>query len=52
MEKKGIFVGRKSELKQFEEVLKEPEGQAVLVVGHAGMRNTWLINKMAEGTFG
>jgi len=31
-----IFVGRKDELEQFKEVLKNPKGQAVLVVGQAG----------------
>lgn len=40
MEKKRIFVGRKVELKQFEEVLKEPKGQAVLVVGELGTNVT------------
>ncbi len=43
-----IFVGRKAELEQFKEVLKNPKGQAVLVVGQAGMGKTWLVNKMAE----
>ena len=43
-----IFVGRKAELEQFKEVLKDPKGQAVLVVGNAGMGKTWLVNKMAE----
>ena len=28
-----IFVGRKAELEQFKEVLKDPKGQAVLVLG-------------------
>ena len=28
-----IFVGRKAELEQFKEVIKDPKGQAVLVVG-------------------
>ncbi|MFB0555624.1 MAG: tetratricopeptide repeat protein [Phycisphaerae bacterium] len=42
-----IFVGRKAELDQFKEVLKDPKGQAVLVVGQAGMGKTWLVNKMA-----
>ncbi len=28
-----IFVGRKTELEQFKEVLKNPKGPAVLVVG-------------------
>jgi KaiC/GvpD/RAD55 family RecA-like ATPase len=43
-----IFVGRKAELEQFKEVLKDPKGQAVLVVGQVGMGKTWLVNKMAE----
>ena len=43
-----IFVGRKAELDQFKEVLKNPKGQAVLVVGQVGMGKTWLVNKMAE----
>ena len=30
-----IFVGKKTELEQFKEVLKNPKGQAVLVVGQA-----------------
>ena len=43
-----IFVGRKAELEQFKEVLEDLKGQAVLVVGEAGMGKTWLVNKMAE----
>ena len=43
-----IFVGRKAELEQFKEVLKNPKGQAVLVIGQVGMGKTWLVNKMAE----
>ncbi len=43
-----IFVGRKAELEQFKKVLKDPKGQAVLVVGQAGMGKSWLVNKMAE----
>ena len=31
-----IFVGRKAELEQFREVLKNPKGQAIVVVGQAG----------------
>ena len=31
-----IFVGRNAELAQFEKVLEERRGQAVLVVGQAG----------------
>jgi len=33
MNAEKIFVGRKAELEQFKEVLKDPNGQAVLVVG-------------------
>jgi energy-coupling factor transporter ATP-binding protein EcfA2 len=43
-----IFVGRKAELEQFKEILKDPKGQAVLVVGQAGMGKTWLVNEMTE----
>jgi len=43
-----LFVGRKPELARFKEVLAEPAGQAVVVVGQAGMGKTWLINKMAQ----
>ncbi|NVL91278.1 MAG: tetratricopeptide repeat protein [Desulfobacterales bacterium] len=50
MAEKRIFVGRKAELEQFGKVLEDPKGQAVLVVGQAGMGKTWLINKMAEVT--
>ena len=48
MSAEKIFVGRKAELEQFKEVLKNPKGQAVLVVGQAGMGKSWLVNKMAE----
>jgi tetratricopeptide (TPR) repeat protein/energy-coupling factor transporter ATP-binding protein EcfA2 len=48
MAEQNIFVGRKAELVQFEKVLAEPSGQAVLVVGQAGMGKTWLVNKMTE----
>jgi hypothetical protein len=37
MAEKRIFVGRKDELEKFRKVLEDPKGQAVLVVGHAGM---------------
>ncbi len=43
-----IFVGRKAELEQFKKVLENPQGQAVLVIGQAGMGKTWLVNKMAK----
>ena len=48
MDVEKIFVGRKDEIEQFKEVLEDPKGQAVLVVGQAGMGKTWLVNKMAE----
>jgi len=50
MAEEKIFVGRKAELEEFKKVLAEPGGQAVLVVGQAGMGKTWLVNKMAEAT--
>lgn len=43
-----VFVGRKKELKHLRKVLKGRRGQAVLVVGQAGMGKTWLMNRMAE----
>jgi len=46
MSRERIFVGRDAELKRFGEVLEEPEGQAILVVGAAGMGKSWLIDKM------
>jgi KaiC/GvpD/RAD55 family RecA-like ATPase len=48
MADKKIFVGRKDELEQFGKVLEDPKGQAVFVVGQAGMGKTWLTHKMAE----
>ncbi len=48
MAEQKIFVGRKDELEQFGKVLEDPKGQAVIVVGQAGMGKTWLVNKMAE----
>ena len=42
------FVGREKELAAWERVLRDPEGQAVLVVGPQGMGKTSLVNKMAE----
>ena len=39
MSEKKIFVGRKAELEQFKKVLEDPQGQAILVVGHRGMGN-------------
>jgi len=43
-----IFVGRKKEIGQFKKVLEDQQGQAVLVVGQAGMGKTLLLNKMME----
>jgi putative ribosome biogenesis GTPase RsgA len=43
-----IFVGRTQELEQFKKLLDDPQGQAVLVVGQAGMGKTFLINKMEK----
>ena len=42
------FVGRKDELEAFDKVLRDPAGQAVLVVGQAGMGKTMLVNRMAR----
>ena len=42
------FVGRKDELRGFGEILAAPEGQAVVVVGQAGMGKTMLVNRMAR----
>ncbi|MBN1916718.1 MAG: ATP-binding protein [Verrucomicrobia bacterium] len=43
-----IFVGRKAELKRFDEILRDPAGQAILVVGQQGMGKTWLVEEMAR----
>jgi len=48
MAKDRIFVGRKKEIEQFKKVLADQQGQAVLVVGQAGMGKTLLLNKMTE----
>ncbi len=42
------FFGRKPELDQWHEVLADERGQAVLVVGQAGMGKTLLVNEMAR----
>ncbi len=34
-----IFDGREDEMERFGEVLADPKGQAILVVGQAGMDN-------------
>ncbi len=41
-----IFVGRKAELEQFKEVLKDPKEQAVLVVCQAGMGKRMLVKEV------
>ncbi len=48
MAEKRIFVGRKEELEKFGKVLEDPKGQAVLVVGQAGMGKTWLLGEFEE----
>ena len=47
MEEQRIFVGRKAELEQFKTILENSQGQAVVVVGQAGIGKTWLIHRMA-----
>ena len=37
MDIENLFVGRRDELKLWEKVLSDPQGQAVLVVGQQGM---------------
>ncbi|UCC31759.1 MAG: tetratricopeptide repeat protein [Phycisphaerales bacterium] len=41
-----LFVGRQAELEQFDQVLASPKGQAVVVVGQAGMGKTMLVDRM------
>ena len=48
MNEQRIFVGRKAELERFRQVLKDPRGQAILVVGQAGMGKSWLLDRMAQ----
>ena len=43
-----IFVGREVELQDFMSAMERPAGEAVLVVGQAGMGKTMLVNKMAR----
>jgi len=45
-----IFVGREAELQDFMSVLERSAGEAVMVVGQAGMGKTMLVNKMARLT--
>ena len=42
------FVGRKAELDRWEEVLRNPAGQAVLVTGQQGMGKSMLAQKMGD----
>lgn len=48
MAKSDIFVGRQKELKEFTKVLEDKRGQAIIVIGQAGMGKTWLVNRMAN----
>ena len=41
------FVGRREELAAFDRVLRDPAGQAIVVVGQAGMGKTMLVDRMA-----
>jgi len=52
MAENRVFVGREAQLKQFKEVLHNPKGKAVLVVGQAGMGKSSLIEKMCEEAVG
>lgn len=42
------FVGRKTELKQFESVLADPTPQAILIVGQQGMGKSMLARKFHD----
>ncbi len=44
----SLFVGRRKELGQIKEALALPQGQAILVVGQAGMGKTMLVNRIAR----
>jgi tetratricopeptide (TPR) repeat protein len=46
MDEQRTFVGRQAELKRFLEILEDPQGQAIVVVGQAGMGKTWLVDRM------
>jgi tetratricopeptide (TPR) repeat protein len=48
MDEQRIFVGRQAELDRFREILEDPRGQAIVVVGQTGMGKTWLIDRMAQ----
>jgi len=47
MDEQRTFVGRQAELNRFREVLEDPRGQAIVIVGQAGMGKTWLLDRMA-----
>ena len=47
MDEQRTFVGRQAELNRFREILEDPAGQAIVVVGQAGMGKTWLLDRMA-----
>jgi len=44
----GYFVGRQAELGQFDRFLRDPAGQAALIVGQVGMGKTTLARRMAQ----
>jgi len=48
MDEQRIFVGRKAELDRFKQVLEDPCGQAIVVVGPPGMGKSWLIDRMTQ----
>lgn len=48
MDEQRIFVGRNAELDRFKQILQDPRGQAVLVVGQAGMGKSWLLGRIAQ----
>ena len=46
------FVGRADELKAFTEFLRDPNGQAALVIGHEGLGKTALLGRVAQMAVG
>lgn len=48
MSSREQFVGRRAELARWKQLLETAEGQAILVVGQAGMGKTMLVNRMAH----